>query len=43
MSKLALFFALIFLLSGCGSVSGPCDDSDPIGVCASSHGHECVC
>lgn len=43
MSKLTLVFTLILLLSGCGSVSGPCDDSDPAGICANSHGKDCVC
>ncbi len=34
----ALIFAAILLLTGCaGGVSGPCDDSDPVGPCATSH------
>jgi hypothetical protein len=40
MFKLALFLTLILVLSGCGpSVSGPCDDYDPVGICANSHSH----
>ncbi|HZK91680.1 MAG TPA: hypothetical protein VFC56_16185 [Stellaceae bacterium] len=38
-----LFFALMLAVSGCGHVSGPCDDSDPAGICANSHGQPCVC
>jgi hypothetical protein len=42
--KLALLAMLFLVLSGCASrVSGPCDDSDPAGICANAHGHECVC
>jgi hypothetical protein len=38
--QLALLLVLIFVLTGCGSgVTGPCDDSDPVGPCATSHGH----
>ena len=43
MLKLALYVMLVIALSGCGGVSGPCDDSDPIGTCATSHGQPCVC
>jgi hypothetical protein len=43
MSKLALILAVLVALSSCSSVTGPCDDSDPTGICASSHGKECVC
>jgi len=39
MSKLLALVALIFVLAGCGGdTTGPCDDSDPIGPCATSHG-----
>ena len=39
-SKPALLLALLLLLAGCGGpgVTGPCNDSDPIGPCATSHG-----
>lgn len=31
--------ALALWLAGCGpGVTGPCDDSDPVGPCATSHG-----
>lgn len=36
MTKLWVFAAAIFLLVGCGP-QAPCDDSDPIGPCATSH------
>jgi hypothetical protein len=39
----ALFFALMLAVSACGDVSGPCNDSDPVGVCANAHGQPCVC
>jgi hypothetical protein len=40
MSKLSVLIAVIFVLAGCGGgVTGPCDDSDPVGVCATSHSH----
>jgi hypothetical protein len=31
--------AAMFLLAACGGpgVTGPCDDSDPVGPCATSH------
>jgi hypothetical protein len=33
-------FTLIFVLAGCGGgVTTPCDDSDPVGICAGSHSH----
>ena len=31
--------AMLLALAGCGGVTGPCDDSDPVGPCATSHGH----
>jgi hypothetical protein len=39
--KLAALLALMVVLAGCGGpgVTGPCDDSDPVGICASSHSH----
>jgi hypothetical protein len=42
---LALLSVILFALSGCGGpgVTGPCDDSDPVGICANSHGQPCVC
>ncbi|HEU0217486.1 MAG TPA: hypothetical protein VFQ90_12560 [Stellaceae bacterium] len=27
------------LLAACGGVSGPCNDADPVGPCATSHSH----
>jgi hypothetical protein len=36
MSKTLLLLALMLLLVGCGSTT-PCDDSDPVGICANSH------
>jgi hypothetical protein len=40
MSKLLALIALMLVLAGCGgAVSGPCDDSDPVGICANSHSH----
>jgi hypothetical protein len=36
-SKLVLVLALGVFLAACGGVSGPCDDSDPVGPCATSH------
>jgi hypothetical protein len=34
-----LMLATMFLLAACGGpgVTGPCDDSDPVGPCATSH------
>ncbi|HEU0217485.1 MAG TPA: hypothetical protein VFQ90_12555 [Stellaceae bacterium] len=29
--------AAMLLLAACGGVTGPCDDSDPVGPCATSH------
>jgi hypothetical protein len=38
MSKLLTLLALVFVLVGCGgSVTGRCDYSDPVGICASAH------
>jgi len=31
--------AAVLLLTACGGVSGPCDDSDPVSPCATSHSH----
>jgi hypothetical protein len=37
--KLALAAALVFVLAGCGGgATKPCDNSDPVGPCATSHG-----
>jgi hypothetical protein len=37
-TRAALWIVLFFVLAGCaGGVTGPCDDSDPIGPCATSH------
>jgi len=38
-SRLALFLVLLLVLADCGGpgVTGPCDDSDPVGPCATSH------
>jgi hypothetical protein len=36
MSKTLLLLALMLLLAGCGSTT-PCDDSDPVGICANAH------
>jgi Na+/serine symporter len=38
--RLALLLAVVFVVAGCGGsgVTGPCDDSDPVGPCATSHG-----
>jgi hypothetical protein len=37
-TRAALWMVLILVLSGCaGGVTGPCDDSDPVGPCATSH------
>jgi hypothetical protein len=38
-TRAALWMALILVLAGCagGGVTGPCDDSDPVGPCATSH------
>ena len=33
-----LLVVLLLGLAGCGDTSGPCDYSDPIGPCATSHG-----
>jgi ABC-type glycerol-3-phosphate transport system substrate-binding protein len=38
MSKLALVLAAVLTLAACGHVSGPCDNSDPVGVCATAFG-----
>jgi hypothetical protein len=34
-----LILAAMFMLAACGGpgVTGPCDDSDPVGPCATSH------
>jgi hypothetical protein len=41
---LALVSVILFGLADCaGGVTGPCDDSDPVGICANSHGQPCVC
>jgi hypothetical protein len=39
MSRLMLVIAAFMLMgiSTCGAPQAPCDDSDPIGICASSH------
>jgi hypothetical protein len=29
--------AVLLVLAACGGVTGPCDDSDPVGPCATSH------
>jgi len=36
----AVLFVVLLVLAGCagGGVSGPCNDSDPVGPCATSHG-----
>jgi hypothetical protein len=39
MFKLLAFVALIFVLSGCGGATTPCNDADPVGICAGSHSH----
>jgi hypothetical protein len=40
MSKLLTVVALLLVLAGCsGGVTKPCDDSDPVGPCATSHSH----
>jgi hypothetical protein len=31
--------AAVLLLTACGGVSGPCNDSDPVSPCATSHSH----
>jgi hypothetical protein len=36
-SRLAMLLVLMFVLAGCGDVTGPCSDADPVGICASSH------
>ena len=36
MFRLLVFAALIIAVAGCGSTT-PCDDSDPVGPCATSH------
>jgi hypothetical protein len=34
-----VLFVVLLALAGCaGGVSGPCNDSDPVGPCATSHG-----
>jgi len=37
MSRLLALIVFIVALAGCGTTT-PCDDSDPIGPCATSHG-----
>ncbi|HZK90713.1 MAG TPA: hypothetical protein VFC56_11245 [Stellaceae bacterium] len=39
MGKLAALLALMFALAGCGGPQTPCDDSDPVGICANAHSH----
>jgi hypothetical protein len=29
----------VLLLAACGGVTGPCNDADPVGPCATSHSH----
>jgi len=36
MTKTLLLLALMVLLAGCGATT-PCDDSDPVGICANAH------
>jgi hypothetical protein len=37
-ARLVLLFTFLLGLAGCTSgVSGPCNDSDPVGPCATSH------
>jgi len=31
--------AALLLLAACGGVTGPCNDADPVGPCATSHSH----
>jgi hypothetical protein len=35
MTKVLLFLLLVFVLAGCGSTT-PCDESDPVGICANA-------
>ena len=40
MYKLAAAVALMLMVTSCGGgVTGLCDDSDPVGICANSHSH----
>ena len=36
MTKIVLLLAVGLLLVGCGATD-PCDDSDPVGICANAH------
>jgi hypothetical protein len=36
MTRLMALLAFMFVLSACGA-QAPCDDSDPVGACATSH------
>jgi hypothetical protein len=37
MSKILSLLALIYLLADCSGATTPCNDSDPVGICANSH------
>ena len=40
MAKFAIFFVVVLVLSACaGAPTTPCDDYDPVGICATSHSH----
>jgi hypothetical protein len=39
MVRLLAVLGVILSLAGCGDVTGPCNDADPVGICASSHSH----
>jgi hypothetical protein len=39
MPKLLSLLALVLLISACAGPQVPCDDSDPVGPCATSHSH----